>query len=182
MVSSGGAERALLDFIASSRLVDLRPAFHLLTFAREAPCWLLPLDSEPPLAVSELPDGRLSILGDSGARITNQRLQVLKLSVALMRAGSSTLHRYLRALRAEVARASPDIIHSNGIKAHLLAGLICPSTVPLIWHMHDFVSDRPLVRRAMRLVPRRPSAIIAVSSSVAADRGGELPWTRYLLF
>src|SRR5207248_5073077 len=59
---------------------------------------------------------------------------------------------YLRRLRAALRRLRPDVIHSNGLKTHFLAalGTLTGAARPaVVWHVHDFYSHRPLVRRAV---------------------------------
>ena len=71
-------------------------------------------------------------------------------------------------LRRQVRRLAPDVIHSNGLKTHLLAGLVrCGA--PVLWHLHDFVSDRPAVGRLLRLARRGTAGAAAISAAVAAD-------------
>jgi glycosyltransferase involved in cell wall biosynthesis len=72
----------------------------------------------------------------------------------------------MRHLRA----AQPDLIHTNGMKAHLIGG-ICGRLLqlPVVWHMRDLVPEGSmlqLVRAAAGLLPRR---IIAVSATVAGQ-------------
>ncbi len=79
------------------------------------------------------------------------------------------LYSYLQALRASILRLRPDIIHSNGIKTHLLACLAKPAHVPVIWHIHDFYSMRALTARLLRGVRRKARAAVAISQAVATD-------------
>jgi glycosyltransferase involved in cell wall biosynthesis len=46
---------------------------------------------------------------------------------------------------------------------------------PLIWHIHDFVGDRPLASRALRVCAWRADACIANSNAVADDACRVLP-------
>jgi glycosyltransferase involved in cell wall biosynthesis len=75
---------------------------------------------------------------------------------------------FLPRLRRAVAALRPDIVHSNGIKAHLLlclAGL----SAPLVWHIRDFVGLRPLMARLLRYASRRARGAITVSKAVGED-------------
>src|SRR5262249_2712403 len=63
----------------------------------------------------------------------------------------------------------PDVIHSNGFKMHLMGTWAAPRPTPVIWHLHDFVSLRPLMPRLLRLVLHRCAAVITNSRSVAQD-------------
>ncbi len=71
-----------------------------------------------------------------------------------------------------------DLLHSNGLKAHVLAGLAGRVLRrPVVWHLRDFPPDG-LVGRLFRAAARRlPALIIANSGAVAAtvrsaDSGG----------
>ena len=63
----------------------------------------------------------------------------------------------------------PDLIHSNGFKMHVLAAWARPAGCPLIWHIRDYVSARPLMSRLIRANANRCTAAIANSNSVAED-------------
>jgi glycosyltransferase involved in cell wall biosynthesis len=63
----------------------------------------------------------------------------------------------------------PDVIHTNGLKAHALVALARPKGVPLLWHLHDFVSSRPVMRRLLPLLRSRAALAVAVSNAVAVD-------------
>lgn len=159
----GGAERVLLDVLSLVR--------------RAQPTWpvRLIIGSDGPLA-----DGaaRLGIdtdvlrfprdfaqLGDAGlaspaawARFATHSLK-----------GSLATIRYIERLRSAAAAFHPDIVHSNGIKMHLLGALAKPSTAALVWHFHDYPSARPVTNRLIKTLRRRCDAVIAVSDSVAQD-------------
>jgi glycosyltransferase involved in cell wall biosynthesis len=57
---------------------------------------------------------------------------------------------YLRRLRNTLAALRPDLVHSNGIKFHLLARLAARRSWPVVWHIRDFLSLRPSVGRLLR--------------------------------
>jgi glycosyltransferase involved in cell wall biosynthesis len=76
---------------------------------------------------------------------------------------------YERRLRQALAAIDPDVIHSNGFKAHVVAARGRPRDVALVWHMHEYVSARPVTRSLLRRYARRCHHIVAVSESVAAD-------------
>jgi glycosyltransferase involved in cell wall biosynthesis len=68
-----------------------------------------------------------------------------------------------------------SIVHSNGIKTHLLSGLVGASGTRLIWHVRDFIGGRPVVRTVLPLVSGRVSAAIAISRAVEQDLRKVLP-------
>ncbi len=75
---------------------------------------------------------------------------------------------YAHRLRAIIRSFAPSVVHSNGIKMHLLAAAV-RGREPLVWHIRDFIGARPLVSRATRLAAVRASGAIAISNAVADD-------------
>src|SRR5207244_10653446 len=53
--------------------------------------------------------------------------------------------KYARQLKARLQELAPDVVHSNGIKCHVLCGMAPLVGVPIVWHVHDFLSTRRLV-------------------------------------
>lgn len=166
----GGAERVLVDLVrvARARAPDIR--FHLLSFT-PGPL----LDAVRALGaeaeVVEMPDA-LAALGDSQAR----RSTAWKLAhtAARMAVQGVSAARYARRLRERIEALRPDLVHSNGLKAHFMTAPI-REDVPVVWHLHDFLGERPLARHALRMVARSVSAAIAISRSVADDATACLP-------
>src|SRR5262249_10996020 len=76
---------------------------------------------------------------------------------------------YVRALTHLLKRLKPDVIHSNGIKFHLLGAAARLSGAALIWHIHDFLGLRPLVARGFGPGATRASRAIAISQAVQRD-------------
>src|SRR5262249_62206996 len=70
----------------------------------------------------------------------------------------------------EIAGLRPDVLHSNGVKAHVLAGAADRAT-PLVVHLHDFVSSRAASRHLLRWIPtlRGNTLFVANSLAVADD-------------
>lgn len=88
---------------------------------------------------------------------------------------------YLRRLRSTLRRegaGKPVIVHAHGFKAQVLAALASGRDVRVIWHVHDYVSSRPVSRRLLALLAPRTSLIIANSASVAADVQRVCPTSR----
>jgi glycosyltransferase involved in cell wall biosynthesis len=79
-----------------------------------------------------------------------------------------TLPRYLGRLRRAIRSFAPDIIHTNGLKMHVLAGWATPS-IPVVWHLHDYLGSRPLTTALLRRSTSHCAAIVANSMSVAND-------------
>ena len=113
------------------------------------------------IRVVQLP-ATLTRLGDSGE--TQSGLN--RLAHSAMAAPGTML--YLRSLRRAISDCAPDVIHTNGFKMHVLGSWSC-GRAALVWHVHDYVGSRPIMRRLLRLHGGRCRAAIAVSSSVARD-------------
>jgi glycosyltransferase involved in cell wall biosynthesis len=97
--------------------------------------------------------------------------------VGLLRAAVVT-GTYRRDLARWLGEIEPDMIHTNGFKMHLLGAWARPGHSPLIWHIHDYVSPRRVMRHLLR--PFRKACTIAIvnSKSVAADLEQVLPGLR----
>ena len=72
-------------------------------------------------------------------------------------------------LRARFRSIEPSFIHSNGMKAHVLARLAAPRGTPRLLHLHDFFSHRPLARVVLPFLAAGRAHGIAVSHAVARD-------------
>lgn len=162
----GGAERCLLDVMQSVR--EAEPSWTLaLVASRDGPL----IEAVRALGCSAdvvpIPD-RLATLGDSTAR--GHLLQLGGLGVRAMAALPSMVA-YRRRLRKAISGLHPDVVHTNGYKMHILGAWSRPPSAALVWHLHDYVTSRPLMARAMKVLSRQCDAGIAVSESVARDLG-----------
>jgi glycosyltransferase involved in cell wall biosynthesis len=140
---------------------------HLLALA---PGPLLDRAATAGFATTTLPmPDTLASLGDS--QFNQARGSVHKVWSMLTQAfaSGSAGWRYLRSLRETIRSVRPDLIHSNGIKTHCLAWLASPRNIPIIWHVHDFFSARPMANKLLRLASRRLTSAIAISHAVARD-------------
>ena len=163
----GGSERSLLDLVESVRQRQPNWKLQLLTlgqgnfreFAHDAGC---------AIQASPMP-GAANLLGDSavggpaGHQISRVRL-ARELSLA-----APQLALYIFKLRRFICSQAPDIVHSNGLKAHILATWTAPPQAAVIWHVRDYVSVRPVMSHLMRLRAHRCTHAIANSNSVATD-------------
>jgi glycosyltransferase involved in cell wall biosynthesis len=158
----GGAETALLDTLAALR--QARPAWALtlaasadgplLTRATTLGIPSLPLTFPPAVA-------RLGEWGRRGSMMSRVRFG------AAVSAAAVPLISYTRRLRRCLAELDPDIVHSNGLKMHLLAARTCPPRARLVWHLHDYPQTRPLTAALLSAHVHRCSAILANSDHVA---------------
>jgi glycosyltransferase involved in cell wall biosynthesis len=168
----GGAERCLLDLVASLRAHVGASDIELgLIAGRDGPM----LGEAEAMGVRVerlLLSDRLAAVGDSALLADGAR----SLPAFVRRAGGAVLDAadYVRRLRAAVRQFSPSIVHSNGIKMHLLAAAAYVRA-PLLWHIRDFIGERPLVSRALSACAWRADAGIAISNAVAEDARRLLP-------
>jgi glycosyltransferase involved in cell wall biosynthesis len=162
----GGAETSLRELLVSVRAAE--PGWEL---------WLL-LGEDGPLAdiarklgvkvvVKPFPPA-LARLGDSRGWTA---------LVGLLGAAAASA-KYALSLARWLGDVRPDLIHSNGFKMHLLGAWTCPRRARLIWHIHDYVSRRLLMRRL--LWPFRKACTVAIvnSRSVGKDLEPVLPGLR----
>jgi glycosyltransferase involved in cell wall biosynthesis len=159
----GGAERVLLDAVRA--LKEERPglALKVLTMT-PGPLLAEAQDAgaeaeliEMPRALAELGD---SSAGNRGVGFARQLAQV---------ASSPEVYRFHDQLRRCARAFLPDLVHSNGLKTHLLAPSVSPRHVPIVWHLHDFVSQRPVMRRGLLAVRGQAALGLAISRAVAED-------------
>lgn len=170
----GGAERSLLDLLASLRAA--RPDLELS----------LVVGGEGPLAARAEALGVRSVLlplppalaawGDSSLGGRGRLARFYSLARRGLPAGFAA-RRYARKLRDTLAGLAPDVIHSNGLKAHVLSRMTGLST-PVVWHLRDYVSRRPFMRRVLAWAAKRASLGIGISQSVSQDARGALPGLR----
>lgn len=82
---------------------------------------------------------------------------------------------YIAVLRRRIAEEQPDIVHSNGMKMHLVSALSVPLSLPLVWHIHDYVGCRVLMRRLLKAAMLRRPFLVGVSRSIVKDVEIALP-------
>jgi hypothetical protein len=162
----GGAERVLLDAMLSLRSADPDIDLHLLV---GAPGALLDAARAHEIEVTLLPlPQALAAAGDSSLSGGNRLKRGWYLARQAL-AGLPRLRPYVQTLWRTIDGIDPTLIHSNGIKTHLLAAAGANSGRPVFWHIHDFYSNRMVAARALRWAHRRAAAGIAVSAAVARD-------------
>jgi len=158
----GGAEAALVELIAALR--DARPSWTMNLIASAAgPLLDRALKVGIPFKALAFPPS-LARLGEWGRRgsLANRLL----LAGAVARAAAPVAS-YASRLRRELAMLDPDIVHTNGLKMHLLGGWCRPARARVVWHLHDYPDARPLGAALLRMNARRCSAVVANSNSVS---------------
>lgn len=172
----GGSEVSLLALVRGLR--------------RHAPSWRLDVvvPREGPLAASARACGavvhvlplpaRLARLGEGTGR---GAADLVGRGAALVLAAGS-VRSYSRRLARLLAEVAPDVVHTNGFKLHVLAARVAPASAAVVWHIHEYVSGRPISRALLRRYASRCTAVVANSSSVASDirsvLGEAVPVTR----
>ena len=78
-------------------------------------------------------------------------------------------------LRQRLQHLRPDLLHSNGMKMHLFGALAKSGRTLLVWHLHDYLSNRPAMKPLLRGLLSRCALVVANSHSVAADVRAALP-------
>lgn len=170
----GGAERVLLAGLRAlpAALPGYAPTVLLLA---DGPLRAAAEALGARVVVVELP-AALAGLGDTQLRGGRARA-VLTFTHTALEAAPGLLN-FPRRLRAAIAATRPQLLHTNGIKAHLLAALAGPRGVPVLWHVHDFLGERPLVGQLLRCAGRRVHGVVAVSDAVARDAARVVPEVR----
>lgn len=163
----GGAEAVLLDILASLR--EARPDWKLdLVVSEEGMVAAKARSLGVATTVLSFPTS-LARIGDAGAGgpAGNGTSRLRLFSRVLWANGD--IREYVERLRRLLRESNPDLVHSNGFKMHILSALAKPSATPIVWHLHDYVSGRPLMARLLKRFRKRCSLALANSNSVGQD-------------
>ena len=165
----GGAERVLLAALRAvpDALPGYAPTVILLA---DGPLRAAAKALGATVIVAALPSA-IADLGDTRLRGNAPRTAFLLQAAR----ATPTLLGYARRLRAAIARTRPQLVVTNGVKAHLLAAWAVPRGLPVAWHVHDFLGERPLAGRLLRRLAGTARGVVAVSNAVAADVATVLP-------
>ena len=107
----------------------------------------------------------LARLGESGAGPAALAARLVPVALALPG--------YLHRLRTVIKAGRPAILHTNGFKAHIV-GARARGDAKVVWHMHEYVGARRVTRSLLASHQRHVAAMLANSTSVAADVTGAL--------
>ena len=163
----GGAERSLLDILASIRAAEPDWSLQLVVsgdgpLVRRAAALGVTTTIVPfPPALGRLGD---AAAGGPAGNGTSRLALLWRLASAVPMVAA-----YVRRLRCMLRASAPDVVHTNGFKMHVLGALSCPRRMPVIWHVHDYVGQRPVMARLLRWKAARCAAVVANSCSVARD-------------
>jgi len=160
----GGAEAALLEMLAGLR--ETHPSWSLrLIVASEGPLVARAAALGVHVAVLPFPPA-LARLGDWNV---GEGLWPKMALLARCAGAAWPTFTYLRRLRQALRAQMPTVVHTNGLKMHLLGAWARPAGVALVWHFHDYAGRRALMAGLLRRSSRRCAAIVANSRSVAED-------------
>ena len=161
---TGGAEAALHELLAGLR--ESHPSWSLrLIVASDGPLVARVEALGVPVRVLPFPRS-LARLGDWGVgRGWWRRTLFLARCAGVVLPALGYVRRLHRLLQAD----APDVIHTNGLKMHVLGAWARPRRSAVLWHLHDYAARRPVIARLLRRNAHQCSAIVANSQSVADD-------------
>ena len=159
----GGAETSMLAILASLRRAE--PSWPLqVVMAGDGP--LAAAVSAFGVTTSVVPfPGAIAKLGEHGAASAGGGYARLVAQIGL---AAPAVASYVGKLRRAIHLFRPDLIQTNGLKMHLLAAW-ATNSIPLVWHLHDYLGSRPITARLLRWNVARCATIVANSRSVAED-------------
>ena len=161
----GGAEIALLEMIGSVRRHRPDWSFDVI-LPGSGP--LLDACTRDGISCEVLPlPASIARLGEAGMA-GQSRVSARPAAAAHLLSAALRVPLHSRRLKRTLRRCHPAVIHSHGVKAHIL-GALCSGPTPLIWHLHEYVSGRPVSLRVLRRLAHRCAGIAANSESVARD-------------
>ena len=168
----GGAEASLIDIVSVLR--TNRPDWSLSAIVGSSgPLVQRLLSAGVTVDVLTIPPS-MAELGDHGLGDT---VSGSGLGARMLRALPEMV-RYSLALRRKIRKCGPELVHSNGFKMHALSIPAALGFCPVVWHLHDFVSGRPLMSRLLKRFANQVSGCIANSESVASDANQSLKLRR----
>jgi glycosyltransferase involved in cell wall biosynthesis len=154
----GGSERSLMELLRALRRLRRDWVFDVV-LPREGPLAAQVRDAGASAVMLPMP-AALARFGETGGLGSR--------GAALPRAVGAAAG-YARSLRRLLDTLGTDVIHSNGLKHHVLAAWARTRRTPLVWHIHEYVTPRPLSRALLRRSAGRVAVAVANSHSVARD-------------
>lgn len=153
----GGAETSLLVLLGALR--HLHPDWELqLLLGSSGPLEARARELGISVEVLAFPDSIAGIGESGGEPIWRKAIRAL-----------SDLWRYRRELERSIESSGADIIHSNGLKMHLLGAICRRGLAKQLCHIHDYISTRRITRYLMTTFATRFDVIVANSKDVAED-------------
>jgi glycosyltransferase involved in cell wall biosynthesis len=168
----GGAERVLLAALRGAR--DHLPGADLrLVLFADGPLRAEAEKLGAKVDVVPLP-ARLAGAGDTQLRAGGQARTLARLGWSALFSAPAAVG-FVRRLRRVLRGHAPHLIHSNGLKTHAVAAFARPRGVPVLWHLHDFYSHRPVMARVLNRLRGGVAGGVAVSEAVRRDAEAVLP-------
>ncbi|MBE7157045.1 MAG: glycosyltransferase [Rhodospirillales bacterium] len=176
----GGAEAVLLDILDLLRAGRPAWAIHLIA-GEDGP--LLSKASAMGVLCELLPFPKtVRVFGENRQHRTTPGLQTkrqprfhkLKRLVSWLPVANQAAV-YGWKLRRRLRHLQPDLVHSNGMKMHLFGALAKPKRVPQIWHLHEYLGNRSVMKTLLRWLAPHCTLVVANSESVASDVRAVLP-------
>ncbi len=167
----GGAESSLVDILASIRHAEPSWPLHLLA-ASDGP--LIGRVRSLGVTAEVLPfSPAIARLGEHSAAASGGLGHMVRFASEIALASAAAV-RYRAALSRAIAAFDPAIVHTNGLKMHVLGAWgIGPGRRPgLVWHLHDYLGPRRMTTRLLRWRQwrsGRTATVVTNSASVAAD-------------
>ncbi len=162
----GGAEMILLDLLASLPAAIPGVERHLIVLS-DGP--LIGRAETLGVTVHAYPmPSKLAMLGDSALKGKGKGRLAVVLATRGLPAGLAAIG-HARGLGRLIREGKPDLIHSNGLKAHLLLSLAGLWGIPIVWQLQDFLGSRPVMARALRWASRSAAGVIAIAEAVGRD-------------
>lgn len=164
----GGAERSIVTLLEALPASAPDIGLHLILgdegpLAEEARALGVPVSIVPlPQAVARV--------GEAGLRVASPLSTVGQLPRVSLGVATHGL-----GLARVLLQLAPDIIHTNGLKSHLIAAAVRPGRSRLVWHLQDFIGQRRLGRPLLSALRPRAHLVIADSEAVASDARAHLP-------
>ena len=162
----GGAEMSLMTLLTAFRQLEPKCA---VTVVAPSTGPLIDWCRDTGISTVVLPyPAALSTLGETGTMRNARRMVSVRFAMACVRAALG-IPGYLLALRRVLIEQRPAVLHTNGVKAHIVGALAKPAGTRLVWHLHDYVRSRPITAGLLRRLGGRADAIVANSDSVGRD-------------
>jgi glycosyltransferase involved in cell wall biosynthesis len=158
----GGAERCLLDCVAALRDCGAHADIEVLSLA-DGPLLGKARELGAGTCVVE-PPRELAEVGESGSGLVS--LAAFRRALG----GAPAAAHFVARARRTIADFAPDVVHTNGMKAHLLAGLVAPARSHLVVHLHDFIGARRASRHLLPLLAQARSRVSFIANSKAVAR------------
>jgi glycosyltransferase involved in cell wall biosynthesis len=163
----GGSEVALAGMVTA--LARLRPEWRFqVVLPGDGPLRERLRESGAICSVVTMPEA-VSRLGEWAAVQDGWRARS-QVALGIKLCGTAAvLPEYEARLGRAISEFRPNVVHTNGLKAHVLGARLRIPDTRLVWHIHEYLSRRRLTGWLLRRYRSRCAAVVANSASVADD-------------